>query len=154
MTLQHGRSWRSRDSNRSRSTTEVVSVWLPWFCVLLHGQFINVSVFSFSFVVVPIADKPIGVDVLSLYTAAAFGHLAICQFLSHDGGAHEDIRTVNNSGASPFACCSLQRAFCGRPVADPERSTLGILWWRWCHWWCDDEERFVPSKGLRKLVLW
>ena len=37
-----------------------------------------------------------------LYTAAAFGHLEICQFLYLDGGAHEDIRTINNSGASPL----------------------------------------------------
>ena len=38
-----------------------------------------------------------------LYTAANYGHLEICQFLFHHCvGAHEDIRTVNNSVVPPL----------------------------------------------------
>ena len=34
--------------------------------------------------------------------AAARGHLEIVRFLSHDGGAHEDIRKLNKNGWSPL----------------------------------------------------
>ena len=37
-----------------------------------------------------------------LFVAAAGGHLEIVRFLSHDGGAHEDIRKLNKNGWSPL----------------------------------------------------
>ena len=37
-----------------------------------------------------------------LFVAAAGGHLEIVRFLSHDGGAHEDIRRVTREGYSPL----------------------------------------------------
>ena len=37
-----------------------------------------------------------------LYVAAMYGHLEVITWLSHRGGAHEDIRNVTRSGTSPL----------------------------------------------------
>ena len=37
-----------------------------------------------------------------MHWAAMYGHLEIIKLLSHDGGAHDDIRKVSNIGHSPL----------------------------------------------------
>lgn len=100
-----------------------------------------------------------------LYLAASFGHLDVCQWLLHDGGAHEDIRHKHHRNGDTPLRCALQRGHFDvakllilsgalPPTGDDEGGIDDTTMWndfRPGHYWCMDKN--IDRTRLR-VISW